>query len=180
MADNETFLIESDGITVRDLNRKVVDKAIENIKWTPEMAQKGGYDHFTLKEIYEQPDAVKNTLFELSEIEKIVDKFPKFKKITFVACGTSYHASMVGKYLFEGLFRLPAEVLLASEFEYGVGALDPESLVIFISQSGETADTLKALKIANKKLKHWLLSMYWAAQLPEKPIMLYIPELALK
>ena len=115
------------------------------------MAQKGGYDHFTLKEIYEQPDAVKNTLFELSEIEKIVDKFPKFKKITFVACGTSYHASMVGKYLFEGLLGLPAEVLLASEFEYGVGALDPESLVIFISQSGETADTLKALKIANKK-----------------------------
>ncbi|MFU2192167.1 glutamine--fructose-6-phosphate transaminase (isomerizing) [Methanobacterium sp. MZD130B] len=151
LADNETFLIESDGITVRDLNRKVVDKAIENIKWTPEMAQKGGYDHFTLKEIYEQPDAVKNTLFELSEIEKIVDKFPKFKKITFVACGTSYHASMVGKYLFEGLLGLPAEVLLASEFEYGVGALDPESLVIFISQSGETADTLKALKIANKK-----------------------------
>lgn len=151
LADNETFVIDSDGFTVKDVNRKVVDKKIENIKWTPEMAQKGGYDHFTLKEIHEQPDAVKNTLFELIEIEKVVSKFPKFKKITFVACGTSYHASMVGKYLFEGLLGLPTEVLLASEFEYGVSSLDPESLVIFISQSGETADTLKALKIANKK-----------------------------
>ncbi len=99
----------------------------------------------------EQPEAVKNTLFEVSEIEKIVTKFPEFKRITFVACGTSYHASMVGKYLFEGLLGLPTDVMLASEFEFAADALDPESLVIFISQSGETADTLKALKIANKK-----------------------------
>lgn len=151
LADHETFIIGSDGITVKDANGKVLDKKIENIKWTPEMAQKGGYDHFMLKEIHEQPDAVKNTLFEVSEIEKVVSKFPEFKRVTFVACGTSYHASMVGKYLFEGLLGLPTDVILASEFEFAADALDPESLVIFISQSGETADTLKALRIANKK-----------------------------
>lgn len=151
LADHETFMIAPDGITVKDSDGKVMDKKIESIKWTPEMAQKGGYDHFMLKEIHEQPEAVKNTLFEVSEIEKVVSKFPKFKRITFVACGTSYHASMVGKYLFEGLLGLPTDVMLASEFEFAAGALDPDSLVIFISQSGETADTLKALKIANKK-----------------------------
>ncbi len=151
LEDNETFIMDSDGITVKDSTGEVVEKTIENIKWTPEKAQKGGYDHFTLKEIHEQPETIKNTLFEVSEIQKLVDKFPKFRKITFVACGTSYHASMVGKYLFENLLGLPTEVILASEFEFAAGVLDPKSLVIFISQSGETADTLQALRIANKK-----------------------------
>ncbi len=151
LADHETFIIETDGITVKDREGQVVDKKVETIKWTPEMAQKGGYSHFMLKEIHEQPEAVKNTLFEVSEVEKVVSKFPKFKRVTFVACGTSYHASMVGKYLFEGLLGLPTDVMLASEFEFAADAIDPESLVIFISQSGETADTLKALRIANKK-----------------------------
>ncbi len=151
LADHETFSIDSDGITVKNREGQVVDKKVETIKWTPEMAQKGGYPHFMLKEIHEQPEAVKNTLFEVSDIEKVVSSFPKFKRITFVACGTSYHASMVGKYLFEGILGLPTDVILASEFEFAAEALDPESLVIFISQSGETADTLKALKLANKK-----------------------------
>ncbi|MCC7549984.1 MAG: glutamine--fructose-6-phosphate transaminase (isomerizing) [Methanobacterium sp.] len=151
LADHETFIMDADGVTVKDREGQVMDKEIETIRWTPEMAQKGGYDHFMLKEIHEQPEAVKNTLFEVSDIKKIVSKFPEFKRITFVACGTSYHASMVGKYLFEGLLGLPTDVILASEFEFAANALDPDSLVIFISQSGETADTLKALKIANKK-----------------------------
>jgi glutamine---fructose-6-phosphate transaminase (isomerizing) len=151
LADHETFIIDSDGITVKNRQGQVIDKKVETIKWTPEMAQKGGYPHFMLKEIHEQPEAVKNTLFEVSEIEKVVNSFPKFKRITFVACGTSYHASMVGKYLFEGILGLPTDVILASEFEFAADALDPESLVIFISQSGETADTLKALRLANKK-----------------------------
>jgi len=101
-----------------------------------------------LKEIHEQPDAVKNTLMEEKEIRNVIEKFPKFSKICFVACGTSYHASLVGKYLFETLVGIPTDVILASEFEYTSGALDKDTLVIFISQSGETADTLKALKIA--------------------------------
>lgn len=151
LEDHETFIIDANGITVKDSNGQVLKKKIETIKWTPEMAQKGGYSHFMLKEIHEQPEAVKNTLFEISEVEKVVSKFPKFKRVTFVACGTSYHASLVGKYLFEGLLGLPTDVMLASEFEFAADALDPESLAIFISQSGETADTLKALRIANKK-----------------------------
>ena len=151
LEDHETFIIDANGITVKDNNGQVLKKKIETIKWTPEMAQKGGYSHFMLKEIHEQPEAVKNTLFEISEVEKVVSKFPKFKRVTFVACGTSYHASLVGKYLFEGLLGLPTDVMLASEFEFAADALDPESLAIFISQSGETADTLKALRIANKK-----------------------------
>jgi glutamine---fructose-6-phosphate transaminase (isomerizing) len=151
LADHETFIIDSDGITVKNREGQITDKKIETIKWTPEMAQKGGYPHFMLKEIHEQPEAVKDTLFEISDVEKVVKKFPKFKRVTFVACGTSYHASMVGKYLFEGLLGLPTDVMLASEFEFAADAIDPESLVIFISQSGETADTLKALRIANKK-----------------------------
>ena len=153
LADHETFIIDADGITVKGGDGQVIEKKIETIKWTPEMAQKCGYPHFMLKEIHEQPEAVKNTLFEVSDIEEIVKKFPKFKRITFVACGTSYHASLVGKYLFEGLLGLPTDVMLASEFEFSEKAIDPESLVIFISQSGETADTLKALRIANKKAK---------------------------
>lgn len=153
LADHETFTMGEDGITVKDRDGQIVDKKVETIKWTPEMAQKGGYSHFMLKEIHEQPEAVKNTLSEVSDIEYIVSQFPQFKRITFVACGTSHHASLVGKYLFEALLGLPTDVVLASEFEFSEGAIDPDSLLIFISQSGETADTLKALKIANKKAK---------------------------
>jgi glucosamine--fructose-6-phosphate aminotransferase (isomerizing) len=115
------------------------------------MAEKSGYDHFMLKEIHEQPEAVRNTLSEASDIESMVSKFPKFKRICFVACGTSYHASLVAKYLIEGLLGLPTDVILASEFEFSASALEPDSLVIFISQSGETADTLKALRLAKEK-----------------------------
>lgn len=153
LADHETFIMDEEGITVKDRDGRVLDKPVETIRWTPEMAQKGGYPHFMLKEIHEQPEAVRNTLFEVSDIKKIVSQFPEFKRVTFVACGTSYHASLVGKYLFEGLLGLPTDVILASEFEFSEKAIDPHALVIFISQSGETADTLKALRIANKKAK---------------------------
>lgn len=153
LADHETFIMDEEGITVKDRDGRVLDKPVETIRWTPEMAQKGGYPHFMLKEIHEQPEAVRNTLFEVSDIKKIVSQFPEFKRVTFVACGTSYHASLVGKYLFEGLLGLPTDVILASEFEFSEKAIDPQALVIFISQSGETADTLKALRIANKKAK---------------------------
>jgi glucosamine--fructose-6-phosphate aminotransferase (isomerizing) len=117
------------------------------------MAEKGGYDHFMLKEIYEQPEAVKNTLLEAPEIKKIVQNFPEFNRICFVACGTSYHASLIGKYLFENLVGIPTDVTLASEFEYSADTLDEKTLVIVITQSGETADTLKALRMVNHKAK---------------------------
>ena len=149
--DNEMVVLDSEGIVIKDMDGNVQDQEIHTIEWTSDMAKKGGYNHFMLKEIHEQPDAVKNTLMEFSEIEKVVAKFPKFNKICFVACGTSYHASMVGKYLFETLLGIPTDVVLASEFVFSEGALDEKTLVILISQSGETADTLKALKMANKK-----------------------------
>jgi glucosamine--fructose-6-phosphate aminotransferase (isomerizing) len=149
--DNEIFTMNPEGIVVKDREGKIQDKKIDIIEWTPEMAEKGGYDHFMLKEIFEQPTAVQNTLSELSAIRETVKKFPKFQRICFVACGTSYHASMVGKYLFEQLLGLPVDVVLASEFEFSAGALDSDTLVILITQSGETADTLKAMGMANKK-----------------------------
>ena len=149
--DNEMVILESEGVVIKDMDGNILDKEVHIIEWTSDMAEKGGYEHFMLKEIHEQPDVVKNTLMEFSEIEKVVDKFPEFNRICFVACGTSFHASLVGKYLFETLLGIPTDVVLASEFRYSEGALDEQTLVILISQSGETADTLRALKIANKK-----------------------------
>jgi glucosamine--fructose-6-phosphate aminotransferase (isomerizing) len=149
--DNEMVVLDPTGVLVKDMDGNLLDKKVNTIEWTSDMAEKGGYKHFMLKEIHEQPEVIKNTLLEFSEIEKVVSKFLEFKRICFVACGTSYHASLVGKYLFETLLGIPTDVVLASEFIFSEGALDEETLVIFISQSGETADTLKALKIANTK-----------------------------
>ena len=114
------------------------------------MAEKGGYDHFMLKEIHEQPKVIKDTLSESKNIKGIVKKFKKFNRIVFIACGTSYHASLVGKYLLGSLAGITTEVILASEFEFFKKTLDKDTLVIFITQSGETADTIKALREVNK------------------------------
>ena len=149
--NREMAILDGKDITIKDLDGETLSKEIHTIEWTADMAEKQGYNHFMLKEIHEQPDAVRNTLREEEEIRKVISEFPEFKNICFVACGTSYHASMVGKYLFETLTGLPTDVVLASEFEYSADALDPDTLVILITQSGETADTLKALRIANKK-----------------------------
>lgn len=149
--NQEMVILGNKGVEVKNLEGKVIPKEVHTIDWTPDMAEKQGYDHFMLKEIHEQPDAVKNTLMEESEIGEVVNKLSPFKRICFVACGTSYHASMVGKYLFETMLGTPTDVVLASEFEYTTGALNENTLVILITQSGETADTLKALRIANEK-----------------------------
>lgn len=149
--NREMVILDGEGITVKNLDGDIIPKEVHTIEWTPNMAEKQGYNHFMLKEIHEQPEAVKNTLMEEKEIRNMVKGFPEFKRICFVACGTSYHASLVGKYLFETLVGLPTDVILASEFEYASGALNKDTLVILITQSGETADTLKALKIAGGK-----------------------------
>ena len=151
MNDNEMVILEPDGVIIKDINGVEVEKEIHTIEWTSDMAKKGGYEHFMLKEIHEQPEVVKNTLMEYPEIEKVVAGFSNFNRVCFVACGTSYHASLVGKYLFETLLGIPTDVILASEFIFSEPALNKDTLVIFISQSGETADTLRALKIAGKK-----------------------------
>ena len=149
--DNEMVILEDTGVTIKNLDNEVLIKEMHTIEWSPDMAEKQGFEHFMLKEIHEQSVAVKNTLMEESEIKETVKKFRHFQRICFVACGTSFHASLVGKYLFETLLGTPTEVVLASEFEYSSNSLDENTLVILITQSGETADTLKALKIANKK-----------------------------
>lgn len=149
--DELVILDEKEGVIVKDINGNVVEKEVNIIKWTPEMAEKSGYDHFMLKEIHEQPKAVRDTLMGADDIKKVVAEIPSIKRICFVACGTSYHASLIGKYLFESLMDIPIDVILASEFEYSSNTLDEDTLVILITQSGETADTLKSLRTANKK-----------------------------
>ncbi|WP_297980498.1 glutamine--fructose-6-phosphate transaminase (isomerizing) [uncultured Methanobrevibacter sp.] len=148
---DELVILDEDGVKFLDENDEIIEKEIEVIEWTPEMAEKGGYAHFMIKEINEQATAIKNTLGEIDKIREIVDDVKgTINRVVFVACGTSYHASLTGKYLIESLVGIPTEVLLASEFKYSAKALNDKTLVIFISQSGETADTLKALDVANE------------------------------
>lgn len=150
--DNEEIIVvKQDSVEIMDLDLNKKEKKIDIITWSPEMAEKGGYDHFMLKEIHEEPQVIKDTLSESRKINEIVTKFKKFNRICFVACGTSYHASLIGEYLIESELAIPTEVILASEFEFFKKTLDDHTLVIFITQSGETADTLKALKIAKEK-----------------------------
>lgn len=151
LEDKEIIVLKKDDVTIMDLDLNVLEKKITTITWDPEMAEKGGYEHFMIKEIYEEPQVIKDTLSEAEKIKGIVSKFKNFNRICFVACGTSYHASLIGEYLIESQIGIPTEVILASEFEYFQKTLDKHTLVIFITQSGETADTIKALKIAKKK-----------------------------
>ena len=151
--EGEILTLTNEGITIKDKYNNLIEKPIETIDWSPEMAEKEGYDYFMLKEIHEQDTAIKNTLTEKENIEKIVKNIGDINRIVFVACGTSYHAGLTGKYLIESLKGIPTDVLLASEFKYSAKTLNEKTLVIFISQSGETADTLKALDIANKTSK---------------------------
>lgn len=129
---------------------KELKPEIQEIKWSADAAEKGGYPYFALKEIKEIPEAVENTLAGLKEIEALSEKIKKFRKIFIVACGTSYHAALISKYLFEKN-GIQAEAVLASEFPYGlVHLVDKNTLVIAISQSGETADTLTAVALAKE------------------------------
>ena len=149
----EIVILDKDGVVVHDEFDNVVNKEIDTINWTPEMAEKEGYDHFMLKEINEQATAVRNTLTQKDNIQEIIDDIDEIQRICFVACGTSYHASLTGKYLIESLAGVPTDVILASEFKYSANTLNDKTLVIFISQSGETADSLKALDVANQTSK---------------------------
>ena len=146
----EIVILDREGVVVHDEFDNVVNKEIDTINWTPEMAEKEGYDHFMIKEINEQATAVRNTLTQRDNIQEIIDEVGDIQRICFVSCGTSYHASLTGKYLIESLAGIPTDVILASEFKYSANTLNDRTLVIFISQSGETADSLKALDVANE------------------------------
>ncbi|MCK5286338.1 MAG: glutamine--fructose-6-phosphate transaminase (isomerizing), partial [Thermodesulfovibrionia bacterium] len=136
------------------------EKKVTNITWSPTMAEKGGYRHFMLKEIYEQPRAIRDTIrgrfsletgnVNLEELSIKASELKKLNKIFIVACGTSWHAALVGKYMIEDIAGIPAEVDIASEFRYRNPIFPKDSLTIVITQSGETADTLAAQREARK------------------------------
>ncbi len=161
LSDGEMAVVEADKVTVKDLNGKKINKEVFRVNWDAEAAEKGGFEHFMLKEIYEQPKAVRDTLrsrvsrdsdkVTFSELNWTEETFKDLKKIFIVACGTAYHAGIVGKYYIEKMARIPVEVDIASEFRYRDPIIDEHCMCIVVSQSGETSDTLEALKEAKRR-----------------------------
>jgi glucosamine--fructose-6-phosphate aminotransferase (isomerizing) len=149
LEDGDIAVVTSDGVRVKQAGA-AVDRRENKILWNVEDAQKSGYEHFMLKEIHEQPKAIRDTLAEYAAIREPVADFgseeeASTEELLILACGTSYHAGLIGKYIFEGLSRIQTRVELASEFNY-CGFVASQGKAIVISQSGETADSLKALK----------------------------------
>ena len=146
-------------ITFYNLDGDEIEKELVEIKWDAEVAEKGGYEHFMMKEIHEQPKAIADTLnsvlkdgkLDLSAVELSDEEIKKISQIYIVACGSAYHVGVVAQYVMEDLAKIPVRVELASEFRYRKPLLDPDGLVIVISQSGETADSLAALRLAKDK-----------------------------
>ena len=159
--DEEIIILSPEGIQIVDLEGNPVEKEPSKVMWNPVMAEKGGYRHFMLKEIYEQPRAIMDTLrgrlsydtgnVYLDEAGLSEDDVKGLKKIFIVACGTSWHAALVAKFMIEEIARLPVEVDVGSEFRYRNPLIDGKSLLIAITQSGETADTLAAMREAKGK-----------------------------
>lgn len=154
--DGDMVVLSEDGFKVTDLEGNKVERDIETIDWDAESAEKGGYDTYMLKEIYEQPSALTNTLIgrlhdETGEVNLDIDLDPaSFKRISIIACGTAFYAGLVGEYLIEQLARIPVEVDVASEYRYREPLVSEHTLAIVVSQSGETIDTLEALREAKK------------------------------
>ena len=146
-------------ITFYNLDGDEIEKELVEIKWDAEAAEKGGYEHFMMKEIHEQPKAIADTLnsvlndgkLDLSAVELSDEEIKKISHIYIVACGSAYHVGVVAQYVMEDLAKIPVRVELASEFRYRKPLLDPDGLVIVISQSGETADSIAALRLAKDK-----------------------------
>ncbi|CAB49149.1 glutamine--fructose-6-phosphate transaminase (isomerizing) [Pyrococcus abyssi] len=152
--DGEYGVVSRNGFTVKDIiTGKEKRKKVYEIQWTLEMAEKGGYDHFMLKEIFEQPRAVKDAIYgNLEEVPKIAGLLSKYDRIIITGMGTSYHAALVGKYLIQRFGKIPVLVEEASELRYEYeDILDNKTLLIAITQSGETADTVAAMKLAKSK-----------------------------
>ncbi|MBW1711772.1 MAG: glutamine--fructose-6-phosphate transaminase (isomerizing) [Deltaproteobacteria bacterium] len=159
--DGDLVLLEGQNLTVFDRQGQAQDRPLKTINWSPAMAEKAGYKHFMLKEIFEQPRAIIDTFrgrilpdesrVVLDETGLSDEELSAFKRIFIVACGTSFHASLVGKFMIETLAKIPVEVDLASEFKDRDPLVGPGNLVIFISQSGETFDTMGAMREAKAK-----------------------------
>jgi glutamine---fructose-6-phosphate transaminase (isomerizing) len=161
LADGDLAVLTPDGVRLSDFEGRPVNRQVSHILWDPIMAEKGGYKHFMLKEIFEQPRAVRDTTIGrvgqetgrifLDEMEMRPEDFAAFKQVKIIACGTSWHAGLAGKLMIERLARLPVEVDYGSEFRYRDPIVQPDTLTVVISQSGETADTLAAQREAKQK-----------------------------
>ena len=161
LADGDVAVLTKDGVRVTDLDGKPVDRPAHHVAWDPIMAEKGGYKHFMQKEIFEQPRAVRDTMLGrisqdtgkvfLDEMSVPEKQLREFQNVRIVACGTSWHAALAGKFMIERLARIPVEVDYGSEFRYRDPILDSRTLTVCISQSGETADTLAAQREAKQK-----------------------------
>src|SRR5262245_53503814 len=161
LEDDDVALVTRHGVEITQLDGAPVDRQPTRILWDPILAEKGGYRHFMLKEIYEQPRATADTLrgrvqpeggtVILPEVALDAEVVAGIQRVVVVACGTSYHAAIVCRFMIERLAGLPAEVDLGSEFRYRDAPMGPETLVVALSQSGETADTLGAVKAARAK-----------------------------
>jgi glucosamine--fructose-6-phosphate aminotransferase (isomerizing) len=161
LADGEIASITADEVTIKTIYDKEVVKQVEEITFDIEQIEKGGYDHFMLKEILEQPESITNSLrgrllvdegtSKLGGLESAMDKLLAADRIIITACGTSWHAALVGKYMLEQIAGIPVEVDYASEFRYREPIIRPNDVVFVISQSGETADTLAALREAKSR-----------------------------
>jgi glucosamine--fructose-6-phosphate aminotransferase (isomerizing) len=153
MDDGEIGVIKKDGVDVTTLDGVSVEKKVETITWDPEAAEKSGYEHFMLKEIFEQPAVIRETFSGRISSDGIdLDAaLPNVRRIVIIACGTSYHAGLFGRYVIERFARIPVNVEIASEFRYIDPIIDCGDLVIAITQSGETADTLAAIREAGSR-----------------------------
>lgn len=159
--DGEIAIVTKDNYEVKTIEDVPLTKKVHELALSIEEIEKGGYPHFMLKEIFEQPDAisdclrgrldVKNHSVQLGGIADVLDKVAGAKRLIIAACGTSWHAGLVGEYLFEHLAKIPVEVEYASEFRYREALIDKDDVMIVVSQSGETADTLAALRLAKEK-----------------------------
>jgi glutamine---fructose-6-phosphate transaminase (isomerizing) len=161
LSDGDLAVLTPEGVHLTDFEGKSVSRQVSHILWDPIMAEKGGYKHFMLKEVFEQPRAIKDTMLGriglesgrvfLDEVSISEQEFREFQQVKIVACGTSWHAGLTGKFIIERLARLPVEVDYGSEFRYRDPIIQPNTLTVVISQSGETADTLAAQREAKQK-----------------------------
>jgi glutamine---fructose-6-phosphate transaminase (isomerizing) len=161
LADGDMAVLTSAGVQLCDFDGRPVSRQVSHILWNPIEAEKGGYQHFMLKEIYEQPRAVRDTTMGrvgqetghifLDEMDITPAEFARFRQVRIVACGTSWHAALAGKFMIERLARIPVEVDYGSEFRYRDPIVGEDTLTVVISQSGETADTLAAQREAKQK-----------------------------
>src|ERR1700735_3398560 len=160
LADGDVAVLTRDGVHLTDFNGRPVKRQVQHVLWDPIMAEKGGYKHFMLKEIFEQPRAIRDTtlgrvgqesgrLF-LDEMDITPLQFQSFQQIKIIACGTSWHAALAGKFMIEKLARIPVEVDYGSEFRYRDPIISSDMLTVVISQSGETADTIAAQREAKQ------------------------------